>query len=101
MSRLYGEHSLTRKYRSVEEIYREIREVASRISEINEMLNIRELVCDIFSAGEEDIVYRAENVAAVYSYAAEVLSEMRELYSSLESLKTELCEALESVNYAI
>ena len=82
-------------YRTPCEITRDIRAVSERISEINELLNIRNLLAEVITAESEGDVHRKiEAIDELIDFANEALSEMRELEASLDSLKEELTEAL-------
>lgn len=94
-----------RVYRTVDEIAAQIKGIAERIAELNSMLNIREVMSGImeeaFYEPYVDLSDKAERAAEIYTYAAEVLSEMRELYGSLEDLKRELIATVEHVKAPI
>ena len=78
-------------YRSRYEIKEDIRCVSERISEINETLNIREFISDIFDEEScEDVVKKAENVTELLKYAEEALMELRSLSERLDELRAEL-----------
>lgn len=78
-------------YRSREEIKEDIKYISERIFEINEMLNIRELISDVFDEENgKDIVEKAENVTELLKYAEEALSELKSLTERLDELKSEL-----------
>ena len=76
--------------RSMNEIAAEIASVVIKINGINETLNVREMVAEVFTMDNEGIEERAERVSGLFKYAAEMLDELRELYRSLELLKNEL-----------
>ena len=84
-----------RIYRSPSEIKRDIEEVAERISEINEMLNIRSLISDVISEQSDTEPKRsAEAVSELVEFADEALYEMRELSELLSELREELMDTL-------
>ena len=84
-----------RIYRSPEQIRNDILEIRSRISEIKENLNIRELISDIIIDDSVDnLLRRADSVRDLLQYATEALSELEELNSELDELKIELAETL-------
>lgn len=81
-------------YRSPETIKDDIRKISARISEVNGMLNIRELLSgyldgDIRFDGES-----ARDLSELLEFARETLDELTELNSSLDELKRELIEAV-------
>ena len=94
-----------RVYRKVDEISAEIKTIAQRIAELNSMLNIREVMSGIMEEAFYepciDLSEKAERAAEIYTYAAEVLSEMKELYDTLEGLKRELIATVEHVEVPI
>ena len=78
-------------YRSRSEIKEDIRYVCSRISEINEMLNIRELISDVFNEEMDyGTIKKAEAITELLKYAQEALAELVELNERLDELKAEL-----------
>lgn len=89
-------------YRSRSEIKEDIRYICARIAEVNEMLNIRELIYDIFNEekGYQDMK-KAEAITELLKYAEEALAELKELNERLDELKSELisstdmCESYE------
>ena len=84
-----------RIYRSPEQIRNDILEIRSRIGEIKENLNIRELISDIIIDDSVDnLLRRADSVRDLLQYATEALSELEELNSELDELKIELAETL-------
>ncbi len=93
---MYKQYSGTRGigpnvYRSRDEIKEDIRYVYERISEINEMLNIRELISEVFNQESSvDIIKKAENVTELLKYAEEALTELKSLTERLDELKAEL-----------
>ncbi|MBE6536828.1 MAG: hypothetical protein E7673_02625 [Ruminococcaceae bacterium] len=83
-------------YRSQTEIKEDIRYISERISEVNEALNIRELLSDIFNEeSPADAVKRAETVTELLKYAEEALSELRDLNERLDELKAELISSVD------
>ena len=84
-----------RIYRSSEEIKRDIRGVSERISEINEMLNIRELLSEfVFEQSDLSTPKLQDKLSELLSYALEALDELRELSNTLDELKAELIESV-------
>ncbi len=84
-----------RLYRTPNEIKNDIAEIAERIAEINEMLNVRNIISEIISEqSEDDARRRAMAVEELADFAAEVLVEMEELEESLASLRDELSESI-------
>ena len=77
-------------YRSGSAIKEDIRYISGRIAEVNEMLNIRELISDIFSEPSGDIIKKAESITELLKYAEEALEELRALNERLDELKREL-----------
>lgn len=78
-------------YRSRAEIKEDIKAISERIAEVNEMLNIRELISDIFNEeNHSDIIKRAENITELLRYAEQALEELRNLTERLDELKAEL-----------
>lgn len=94
-----------RVYRTVDEIAAEIKGISERIAELNSMLNIREVMSgvmeEVFYEPDSDLGKKAERAAEIYTYAAEVLLEMQELYASLEGLKKELVATVEHVRVTL
>ena len=82
-----------RIYRMPEEIREDIRELRLKIAEINSRLNIRELLLELVTVGEniapEDVVPALENMLAE---AEEALSRLKELRAELSVLEAELYE---------
>ena len=86
----------SRMYRSRAEIKEDIKYISERISEVNESLNIRELISNVFNEdGGYDIVKRAESVTEILKYAEEALVELRSLNERLDELKAELLSSAE------
>ena len=84
-----------RVYRNPEEIKDDIRAIARRINEINEMLNIRELISSLaMSCSDSDPRQTAEAVRELADRASDALDELNALNDSLDSLRSELMEAL-------
>ncbi len=80
-----------RVYRSTEQIKDDIRVVALRINEINEMLNIRELVAALaMNDMDSDPVRSAEAVRELADRAEDALAELSSLNESLDNLRAEL-----------
>ena len=80
-----------RVYRDIEEVKRDIRAVASRINEINGMLNIRELVAELaMNDIDSDPVRSAEAVRELACRADDALAELSMLNESLDGLRAEL-----------
>ena len=78
-------------YRSSSEVREDIRYISERIAEVNEMLNIRELISDIFDEEKEyDTIKKAEAITELLKYAEEALCELRLLNERLDELKCEL-----------
>ena len=77
-------------YRSRSEIKEDIRSISSRIAEVKEALNIRELIADIFNEEDYDVIKRAEAVCELLKYAEEALEELKELNEVLDELRAEL-----------
>ena len=78
-------------YRSRSEIREDIKYISERIAEVNEMLNIRELLSDVFSEKNcADALKKAEAVTELLKYAEEALDELRSLNERLDELKSEL-----------
>ena len=78
-------------YRSREEIREDIEYISGQIARVNEMLNIRELIADVF--GEQncnDAVKKAESITELLKYAEEALEELKTLNETLDELKAEL-----------
>ena len=91
---LYSDGS--RIYRSRAEIKEDIKYISERICEVNESLNIRELISNVFNEeGGYDILKRAESVTELLKYAEEALSELRSLNERLDELKAELLSSAE------
>lgn len=83
-------------YRSQIEVADDIKRIKARISEVNEMLSIRELLSEALSVDEEcDVIKRAEMLTEVLKYAEEALFELKSLNERLDELK---CELLTCVN---
>lgn len=88
-----------RMYRLPEEICSDIRRVGSKLKEINDMLNVRNIIAEVISEdSREEPLRRIEAVNELLDYAKEALSEMRELEEGLDGLKEELFDALCSGN---
>ncbi|MBE6635417.1 MAG: hypothetical protein E7617_04375 [Ruminococcaceae bacterium] len=80
-----------RVYRDTEEIKDDIRLVALRINEINEMLNIRELVAALaMNDIDSDPVRSAEAVRELADRAEDAIAELSSLNESLDALRAEL-----------
>lgn len=94
-----------RVYRTTDEIAAEIKGIAERIGELNSMLNVREVTSEImeeaFYKPDSSLEEKAERAAEIYTYAAEVLTELRELYASLGELKSELIATFEHVRLSV
>ncbi len=92
----------TRMYRAPEQICSDIRRVATRIREINDMLNIRNIIAEVISEHSEgDPLRRIEAVDELLDYANEALCEMRSLDEALSGLKQELFEAQLAAGYSL
>ena len=87
-----------RLYRSPAEIKEDIDGVASRLEEINSMLNVRNIMSEYGLSGEGDIKDRARAMLELCESADEVLDELRELNTSLNSLIEELVWTIENTN---
>lgn len=84
-----------RVYRDPAEIRRDIKNIAARITEVKEMLNIRELISHIIVGNSaEDILREAEAMKELFQYATEALDELAVLSADLDDLKSELIETL-------
>ena len=84
-----------RLYRHPEEIKTDIKEISQRISEINEMLNIRELLADfLLDDGVENLRSSSGKLSELLTYALEALDELKALNETLEELKDELVESV-------
>ena len=82
-----------RLYRTPEEIREEIGSIKSRIEEVNDRLNIRELLDFCLSDG--DVGKReCEQLSALLQSALEALDELYELNTALDELKAELLEVI-------
>ena len=91
----YSRGRVRQTYRTPEAIISDIREVSERISEINHLLNVRKLLAEAISAeSREDELRRIEALNELLDFASEAVYEMRELETSLDSLKQELLGAL-------
>ena len=77
-------------YRSRSEIKDDIRRISRRIVQVKEMLNIREIIADIFNEEDYDVIKRAEAVMELLKYAEEALEELKGLNEVLDELKAEL-----------
>lgn len=78
-------------YRSRSEISEDIKCIKARIAEVNERLNIRELLSEVFNAEKEyDLIKKTETVTELLKYAEEALYELKELNERLDELKCEL-----------
>ena len=82
-------------YRSRSDIKEDIRCISSRIAEVKESLNIRELIADIFNEEDYDVIKRAEAVTELLKYAEEALEELKALNDVLDELKAELITSTE------
>ena len=83
-----------RFYREPSEIKSDIRKISSRITEINETLNVRELMAE-FLSDDVPISERARSARELITYAGEALDELVELNSALDELKNELVKSAE------
>ena len=87
-------------YRNPESIRRDIGEISERITEVNEMLNIRELLADFIGEdSEREVMKRAEELSELLTFASETLDELMELNSSLEELKRELIGTIAAIGW--
>ena len=87
-------------YRTPERIKQDIREISARISEVNEMLNIRELLADFLGEdSEREVAARAAELSELLTFASETLDELMELNSSLEELKRELIGTIAAIGW--
>lgn len=87
-------------YRTPERIKEDIREISSRISEVNEMLNIRELLADFLCEdSDRAVIQRAAELSELLEFASEALSELRELNKTLDELKDELVRTISYVGW--
>lgn len=83
-------------YRSRSEIKEDIRLITERISEVNEALNVRELISDIFNEETPaDMIKRAQSITELLKYAEEALAELCELNAILDELKAELLSSVD------
>ena len=83
-------------YRSRAEIKEDIRLISERIAEVNDSLNVRELISDIFNEeNSADLFKRAESVTELLKYAEEALLELRDLNERLDELKAELLSSVD------
>ncbi len=82
-----------RMYRSPTEIRREMDEVRSGILKINDGLNIRSLLLDIYAPdGNESPEELVKALSEALTTAESAISELEGLYSELEMLDEELRE---------
>ena len=82
-------------YRSRAEIKEDIRLISERIAEVNDALNVRELISDIFNEESSvDMIKKAESITELLKYAEEALAELRELNEILDDLKAELLSSV-------
>lgn len=82
-------------YRTPGQISSDIRAVSERISEINALLNVRNILAEVITAESEgNALRKIEAVNELLDFASEALDEMKELEETLDGLKKELCEAL-------
>lgn len=87
-------------YRNPESIRQDIGEISARITEVNEMLNIRELLADFIGEdSEREVMKRAEELSELLTFASETLDELMELNSSLEELKRELIGTIAAIGW--
>ena len=87
-------------YRVPERIKEDIREISARISEVNGMLNIRELLADFLGEdSEREIMRRASELSELLTFASEALSELRELNKTLDELKDELIRTVSCIGW--
>lgn len=87
-------------YRTPEQIKDDIRQISARISEVNEMLNIRELLADFLDDEPcVDVVERAEELSELIAFAAEALDELRSLNATLDQLKAELIQTISEIGW--
>ena len=83
-------------YRSRAEIKEDIRLISDRIAEVNDALNVRELISDIFNEESSvDMIKKAESITELLKYAEEALSELKELNERLDELKAELLSSVD------
>lgn len=83
-------------YRSRARIKEDIRLITERISEVNEALNVRELISDIFNEETpNDMIKKAQSITELLKYAEEALAELRELNEMLDELKAELLSSVD------
>ena len=83
-------------YRSRAEIKEDIRLISERIAAVNDSLNVRELISDIFNEeNSADMIKKAESITELLKYAEEALSELRELNDQLDELKAELLSSVD------
>ncbi len=74
--------------------------MAERISEINEMLNVRSLISEVISEqSESDSKRCAEAVSELIEYADAALYEMKELNVVLSELRCELIDTVRLLGY--
>ena len=70
--------------------------IYERIAEVNDSLNVRELLSDIFNEeNSADLLKRAESVTELLKYAEEALTELRVLNERLDELKAELLSSVD------
>ena len=85
-------------YRDPEDIKEDIRVISERITEINDMLNVRELLSGIFDEDKvKSVSKRAEDIVELLQYASEALEELRSLSAVLDELKLELIDSMNAL----
>ena len=83
-------------YRSRADIKEDIRLISERIAEVNDALNVRELISDIFNEESSvDMIKRAESITELLKCAEEALCELKELNEMLDDLKAELLSSVD------
>lgn len=84
-------------YRKPETIKEDIRKISARISEINEMLNVREMLAEYLNEGKTFCKEDAAALSELLEFAKEALDEFTELNSALDDLKRELIASITMV----
>ena len=81
-------------YRRPDTIKEDIRKISARISEVNEMLNIRELLSEYLDGTGKFGTKEARDLNELLEFAREALDELAELNSALDELKRELITSI-------
>lgn len=91
----FGEGLPPRLYRTPEQIKADITDIAERINEIYEMINIRNIISEVISEScEEDLLSRIKAVNELLESAENALFDMKMMEKDIDMLREELFDAV-------